>query len=36
MQASGFSGAKLVLLDQYFQQWLYGVTKPTIVPTDFS
>ena len=35
-QASGFSGAKLVLLDRYFEQWLYGVTKPTIVPADFS
>ena len=35
-QASGFSGARLELLDQYFQQWLYGATKPTIVPADFS
>ena len=34
--ASGFSGAKLALLDDYFQQWLYGETKPTIVPGDFS
>ena len=32
----GFSGAKLALLDDYFQQWLYGETKPTIVPGDFS
>jgi aminopeptidase N len=35
-RASGFSGAKLALLDQYFQQWLYGTTKPTIVPGDFA
>ena len=34
--ASGFSGAKLDLLDDYFQQWLYGETKPSIVPGDFS
>lgn len=33
--ASGFGGAKLDLLDQYFQQWLYGTTKPTILPEDF-
>jgi aminopeptidase N len=34
--ASGFSGAKLDLLDDYFQQWLYGETKPTILPEDFA
>jgi aminopeptidase N len=34
--ASGFSGAELDLLDDYFQQWLYGETKPTILPGDFS
>ena len=34
--ASGFSGAKLDLLDEYFQQWLYGQTKPTILPEDFA
>ena len=34
--ASGFSGAKLDLLDDYFQLWLYGETKPSIVPGDFS
>ena len=33
--ASGFSGARLQLLDDYFQQWLYGTTKPTITPDDF-
>lgn len=35
-QASGLKGAKLALLDEYFQQWLYGETKPTILPEDFS
>ena len=35
-QASGFTGAKLALLDQYFQQWLYGEAKPTILPADFA
>jgi aminopeptidase N len=33
--ASGFTGAKLQLLDDYFRQWLYGTTKPTITPDDF-
>ncbi len=32
---SGFTGAKLQLLDDYFQQWLYGTTKPTLTPEDF-
>jgi len=35
-KASGLHGAKLALLDQYFQQWLYGTTKPTILPEDFA
>jgi aminopeptidase N len=35
-QASGLTGAKLDLLDQYFQQWLYGVVKPTILPAAFA
>ena len=35
-KASGLKGAKLSLLDQYFQQWLYGQTKPTILPEDFA
>lgn len=34
-ETSGFTGAKLELLDDYFQQWLYGETKPTIVPASF-
>ncbi len=33
--ASGFTGARLQLLDDYFQQWLYGTTKPAITPDDF-
>ena len=33
--ASGFDGAKLDLLDNFFQQWLYGEEKPTILPEDF-
>jgi aminopeptidase N len=32
---SGFGGADLELLDDYFQQWLYGTVKPTILPEDF-
>ncbi|MEZ5184156.1 MAG: M1 family aminopeptidase [Candidatus Nanopelagicales bacterium] len=35
-RASNFKGAKLALLHQYFQQWLYGETKPTILPEDFA
>ena len=34
--ASGFSGARLALLDQFLEQWIYGETKPTILPEDFS
>jgi hypothetical protein len=34
--ASGFGGAKLELLDRYFQQWLYGTVKPTVLPDDFA
>ncbi|HUM87297.1 MAG TPA: M1 family aminopeptidase, partial [Actinomycetota bacterium] len=35
-KASGFKGAKKALLNDYFQQWLYGETKPTILPEDFA
>ena len=35
-KASGLKGAKLALLDQYFQQWLYGTSKPTVLPESFS
>jgi aminopeptidase N len=34
-RASGLSGARLDLLGDYFEQWLYGTTKPTITPADF-
>ena len=33
--ASGFGGAQLDLLDEFFQQWLYGEVKPTILAEDF-
>ena len=33
---SGFTGPELELLDLYFQEWLYGTEKPTVVPDDFS
>ena len=35
-EVSGLAGAELALLDDYFQQWLYGETKPTILPEDFA
>jgi aminopeptidase N len=35
-EASGLGGAQLELLDDYFQQWLYGEEKPTILPEDFA
>ena len=35
-EASGFGGARLALLDQFLEQWIYGETKPTILPEDFS
>ena len=34
-ELSGFTGADLDLLNDYFQQWLYGSVKPTILPSDF-
>ncbi len=34
--ASGFTGDRLALLDDYFQQWLYGTVKPTVIPDDFA
>jgi hypothetical protein len=36
MERSGFTGDQLTLLGDYFQQWLYGETKPTILPESFS
>ena len=35
-EISGFTGAKLALLDQFYEQWLYGTTRPTILPDDFA
>jgi len=32
---SGLSGAELDLLEDYFEQWLYGTVKPTITAADF-
>jgi aminopeptidase N len=32
---SGFTGARLSLLGQFYEQWLYGEQKPTILPEDF-
>lgn len=32
---SGFGGAELTLLEDYFDQWLFGTTKPTVVPGSF-
>ena len=29
-QRSGFTGVDLTKLDDYFHQWLYGTTRPTI------
>jgi aminopeptidase N len=34
-ELSGLGGAQLELLDDYFQQWLYGSVKPTILPASF-
>ena len=34
-EGSGFDAPYLAKLDQFFQQWLYGVGKPTIIPTTF-
>ena len=36
LDSSGFQGADLALLNDYFQQWLYGETKPTILPEAFA
>ena len=32
---SGFGGPKREMLDQYFEQWLYGEVQPTILPENF-
>jgi aminopeptidase N len=35
MERSGLTGGQLTLLADYFQQWLYGETKPTNLPESF-
>jgi aminopeptidase N len=35
-EQSGLAGADLQLLDDYFQQWLFGTQKPTITPDAFA
>ena len=35
VRGSGLGGAKRRLLRDYFQQWLSGTQKPTILPADF-
>jgi aminopeptidase N len=32
---AGFEASNLSKLDTYFQQWLFGTTKPTLNPTSF-
>jgi len=32
---SGFTGARLAMLDRFYEQWLYEGQKPTILPADF-
>ena len=34
-RVSGLGGAERALLGDYFEQWLYGEAKPTILPEDF-
>ncbi|MEI9862953.1 MAG: M1 family metallopeptidase [Limisphaerales bacterium] len=34
-ERSGFDANYLAKLDEFFQQWLYGVGKPTLIPTTF-
>jgi aminopeptidase N len=36
LDSSGLDGAQLDLLAGYFQQWLYGGAKPTILPESFA
>lgn len=35
LEVSDFSGARRARLREYFQQWLYGETKPSITPANF-
>ena len=34
-ERSGFDATYLAKLDEFFQQWLYSVGKPTLIPTTF-
>ncbi|MEJ0090395.1 MAG: M1 family metallopeptidase [Limisphaerales bacterium] len=34
-ERSGFEASYLAKLDEFFQQWLYGVGKPTLTPATF-
>jgi aminopeptidase N len=34
-ERSGFEASGLAKLDEFFQQWLYGIGKPTLNPTTF-
>jgi hypothetical protein len=34
-EKAGFAPARVDRLDEYFQQWLYGTTRPTINPANF-
>ena len=34
-EVSGFTGAQLDLLGDFYEQWLYGEVKATILPEDF-
>jgi hypothetical protein len=33
--ASGFRSSQKDLLEDYFEQWLFGEVKPTLTPADF-
>jgi hypothetical protein len=35
-EVSGFTGAQLDLLGDFYEQWLYGEVKPTLLPEDFA
>jgi aminopeptidase N len=34
-ERAGFTGSNLTKLDTFFQQWIFGVGKPTMTPTTF-
>jgi aminopeptidase N len=36
LEISGFEGDRSALLAQYFQEWLYGESQPTILPEAFA